>query len=118
MDTGPGTARPSGPSAQNQRAETVGLLSIVQDRQEVKSGAGSKPAVSFATTASQQQASPVGVYSAQLCLLHVQAAKMNPSPQCIWDCHIYSPCSRCLDLTLSSVPNVMLVSRLQPGTAA
>lgn len=82
MNTGLETARPSGPSAQNQRAETVSLLSVVQDPEQVKTAAGCNPAVTFSITASKQQASPVGVDSAQLCMLHVQAANKCPSPPC------------------------------------
>ena len=82
MDTGHETACSSGPSGQNQRAETVSLLSFVQDQEKVKADPRCKPAVSIFNTALPQQASPVGVYSAQLCMLHVQAANKGPAPQC------------------------------------
>ena len=81
MDTGRDTARPSGPSKQNHRAQTGSLLSVVQDPEQGKTAAGCKPAVSFRTTSSKQQASPVGVDSAPLCMLHVQAVKQGPSSQ-------------------------------------
>lgn len=48
----------------------MGLLSTVEDQAQVKAAAGCEPAASFCTTASRQQACPVGVHSALQDMLH------------------------------------------------
>ena len=48
----------------------MGLRSTVQDQAQVKAAAGCEPAASFSTTASRQQACPVGVHSTLDDMLH------------------------------------------------